>query len=428
MSCVTGSGRRHAEHRSRIRGKGYFSRMGPAIVTGAADDDPSGIGTYTQVGAAFGFGLLWLTPVVFPLATAVQELAARIGLSTGRGLSRSIAGRFPKAIAIGAALLVAAANAFNIGADLAAMTAAIRLLVPVPYLLVIVALTAGMLAAEIALPYRPYAHVLRWLTVSLGAYLVVLVVIDVDWGAVARATFIPSFPLGRAELAAVIAILGTTISPYLFFWQASEEVEEEQEQRMSAREALAPRHVRAMRGDVVAGMASAVLVMFAIMVASASTLHVDGVTQVRSAAEAASALEPVAGSAASLLFTLGIIGTGALAVPVLAGSTAYALAEAFGWREGLSRTFRQAKGFYLVVIGATVIGLAMDFVGIDPMRGLYLAAILNGIVAPPLLVLMLVLGNDERTVGRWRSGRWSNLLVGVALIAMISAPVAYVLS
>jgi Mn2+/Fe2+ NRAMP family transporter len=255
-----------------------------------------------------------------------------------------------------------------------------------------------------------------------------LFVLRIDWLAVLRATFVPSISLGRPELAAIIAILGTTISPYLFFWQASEEVEEEEREGITPGSPLDRRHIQAMRGDVVAGMASAVFVMFAIMVASASTLHVDGITTIRTAAEAASAIEPVAGRFAALLFTLGIIGTGTLAVPVLAGATAYALAEAFGWHEGLSRTFRQARGFYLVIAGAIVVGLAMDLAGIDPIRGLYLAAILNGLAAPPLILLMLLLGNDERTVGTWRSGRWSNVLVGLALLAMVAAPLAYLLS
>jgi Mn2+/Fe2+ NRAMP family transporter len=219
--------------------------------------------------------------------------------------------------------------------------------------------------------------------------------------------------------------LGTTISPYLFFWQASEEVEESEQAPESL---LGRRQVEAMRGDVAAGMASAVLVMFAIMVSSASTLHVAGISTVQTAAQAATALEPMAGRFASLLFALGIIGTGMLAVPVLAGSTAYALAEAVGWDEGLSKSFRQARGFYFVIVGAMAVGLAMDFGGVDPIRGLYLAAILNGLAAPPLILLMLLLGNDRSTMGRWRSGWLSNAIVGLALLAMVLAPIAYLLS
>jgi NRAMP (natural resistance-associated macrophage protein)-like metal ion transporter len=418
-----GSGRR-----GRIRGFGYFSRLGPALVTGAADDDPSGIGTYSQVGAAFGFGLLWMSVVTLPLAAAVQELAARLGLATGHGLSPCIARRYSRGVLLGAIALVATANVFNIGADLGAMASSVRLLVPVPYTAVIVGLTIVMLALEIAVPYRNYSRVLRWLTLSLAAYVGVLFFIDVDWSEVIRATFLPSTSLDRAELGAIIAILGTTISPYLFFWQASEEVEEGEQDGTEPESLLGRRQVQAMRGDVAAGMASAVLVMFAIMVSSASTLHVAGVSTVQTAAQAATALEPVAGRFASLLFALGIIGTGMLAVPVLAGSTAYALAEAVGWNAGLSKSFRQARGFYFVIVGAMAVGLAMDFGGVDPIRGLYLAAILNGLAAPPLILLMLLLGNDRSTMGRWRSGWLSNAIVGLALLAMVLAPIAYLLS
>jgi NRAMP (natural resistance-associated macrophage protein)-like metal ion transporter len=414
--------------RGRIRGFGYFSRLGPAFVTGAADDDPSGIGTYSQVGAAFGFGLLWMTVVTLPLAAAVQELAGRFGLVTGQGLASCIARRYSRGVLIGAVALVATANVFNIGADLAAMASSVRLLIPVPYTAVIVAMTAVMLALEIAVPYRRYSRVLRWLTLSLAAYVGVLFFVHVHWSEVLRATFVPTASVDRAELAAIIAVLGTTISPYLFFWQASEEVEEEEELGTKPGSLLDRRHVQAMRGDVAAGMTSAVIVMFAIMVASASTLHAARITNVHTAAEAASALAPVAGHFASLLFTLGIVGTGMLAVPVLAGSTAYALADALGWKEGLGKTFRQARGFYSVIVGAMVVGLAMDFGGIDPIRGLYLAAILNGLAAPPLILLMLVLGNDRQTMGRWRSGWLSNAIVGLALLAMVVAPVAYLLS
>jgi NRAMP (natural resistance-associated macrophage protein)-like metal ion transporter len=418
-----GSGRR-----GRIRGFGYFSRLGPAFVTGAADDDPSGIGTYSQVGAAFGLGLLWMSVVTLPLAAAVQELAARLGLATGHGLSTSIARRYSRGVLVGAVALVATANVFNIGADLGAIASSVRLLVPVPYTAVIVAMTVVMLALEIAVPYRSYSRVLRWLTLSLAAYVGVLFFIDVDWTEVLRATFVPSATMNRAELGAVIAILGTTISPYLFFWQASEEVEEGELEGTEPGSLLDRRRVHAMRGDVAAGMGSAVLVMFAIMVSSASTLHVAGITTVQTAAQAATALGPVAGRFASLLFALGIIGTGMLAVPVLAGSTAYALAEAVGWKAGLSKSFGQARGFYAVIVGAMVVGLAMDFGGVDPIHGLYLAAILNGLAAPPLILLMLLLGNDRGTMGRWRSGWVSNAIVGSALLAMVLAPIAYLLS
>ncbi len=395
-------------------------------MTGAADDDPSGIGTYSQVGAAFRFGLLWTALFTFPLAAAVQETAARLGLATGRGLASLIRERFPGWVLYAAVALVTMANVFNIGADLGSMAAAVRLLVPLPFLVLILALTATMVSLEVAVPYHRYARVLRWLTVSLVAYIAVLFVVKTDWASVARHTFIPTFSFDRIDIAALIAIFGTTISPYLFFWQASEEVEEELEHNE-----LPPvdaGHVSVMRTDVIGGMGSAVIVMFAIMVAAGATLGRQGITTVQTADQAALALKPIAGSLASLLFTLGILGTGALAVPVLAGSTAYALSEALGWHEGLSRTFRQARGFYGVLIAATVVGVALNFSGINPVRALYFAAILNALAAPPLILLMLILSNSERVMGRWRGGRLSNVLLGLSLVAMAGLPLAYLVA
>ncbi len=415
----------HHPHRHRLRGFGYFSRLGPGLVTGASDDDPSGIGTYSQAGAAFGFGLLWTAWITLPLAAAVQEVAGRLGLVSGHGLAALIKMRFPRWVLFGAVALVAVANGFNIGADLGSMAASVRLLVPVPQALLLVAMAGLMVGLEIFIPYERYAKVLRWLTLSLVSYIAVLFVIDVNWGSVLRQTFIPRISWNRSEIAMLIAILGTTISPYLFFWQASEEVEEKQ---LEKKHAVDREHLSLMRADVLAGMASAVLVMFAIMVASAATLGKHGVTTVQTAQQAAEALRPIAGRLASLLFTLGIVGTGALAVPVLAGSSAYALSEAFGWDEGLGKKFRGARKFYLVIGGAMLVGLALNFVGIDPIRALYFAAILNGVAAPPLILLMLILSNHQPTCGRWTARRWSNALVGVALVLMTALPLAYLVS
>ena len=404
---------------------GYFRRLGPGLVTGASDDDPSGIGTYSQAGAAFGFGLLWTAWITLPLAAAVQETAGRLGLVTGQGLAALIKERFPRWVLFGAVTLVAVANGFNIGADLGSMAASVRLLVPVPQALLLVAMAGLMVGLEILLPYERYAKVLRWLTLSLAAYVAVLFVIDVNWGSVLRQTLIPRISWTRPEIAMLIAILGTTISPYLFFWQASEEVEE---RHLEKKHAVDREHLSLMRADVLAGMASAVLVMFAIMVASAATLGRHGVTTVQTAQQAAEALRPIAGRLASLLFTLGIVGTGLLAVPVLAGSTAYALSEAFGWREGLGRKFRRARKFYLVMAVAMLVGLALNFGGIDPIRALYFAAILNGVAAPPLILLMLILSNHQPTCGKWTGRRWSNALVGLALVLMTALPIAYLVS
>ncbi len=420
----------HHPHRHTLRGFGYFGRLGPGLVTGASDDDPSGIGTYSQAGAAFGFGLLWTAWITLPLAAAVQEMAARLGLVSGHGLAALIKMRFPRWVLVGAVALVAVANGFNIGADLGSMAASVRLLVPVPQAVLLAAMAGLMAGLEIFIPYERYSKVLRWLTLSLAAYIGVLFVIDVNWGSVLRQTLIPSVSWTRPEIAMLIAILGTTISPYLFFWQASEEVEEKQleEKRQETKHAVDRQHLSLMRADVLAGMASAVLVMFAIMVASAATLGRHGLTTVQTAQQAAEALRPIAGRLASLLFTLGIVGTGALAVPVLAGSTAYALSEAFGWSEGLSRRFSRARRFYLVIAVAMLVGLALNFVGIDPIRALYFAAILNGVAAPPLILLMLILSNHQPTCGRWTGRRWSNALVALALVLMTVLPIAYLVA
>jgi NRAMP (natural resistance-associated macrophage protein)-like metal ion transporter len=417
---------RHHRHRERLKGFGYFRRIGPGLVTGAADDDPSGIGTYSQVGAAFRFDLLWTAWVALPLAAAVQETAARLGLSSGKGLAALIKERFSRPVLIGAVTLVAAANTFNIGADIGSMAASIRLLAPIPFELLVVVIAATLVAVEVFLPYHRYAKVLRWLTLSLGFYIAVLLVVTVDWSVVARRTFAPHLAGDRAFLAALIAVFGTTISPYLFFWQASEEVEEEIEHHETPR--LAAKHIRAMRADVIAGMASAVGIMFAIMVASAATLGAKGVTSIQTADQAAQALRPIAGSFASVVFTLGIVGTGALAVPVLAGSTGYALAEAFGWREGLSQRFSAAPGFYGAIVAATAVGVTMGFAGVNPIRSLYWAAILNGIAAPPLILLMLILSNSHRVEDRITGGVLSDILVGIACLVMTALPIAYLVS
>ena len=419
---------RHHPRRHRLRGHGYFKRLGPGIVTGAADDDPSGIGTYSQVGAAYGVGLLWSMPVVGVMAAAVQETAARLGLGTGVGLSTLIRRHLGGRVLLVCVVLVAVANTFNIAADLAAMGAAMRLIVPAPEALLTVVLAVGMMVLELLVPYHRYAKVLRVLAVSLGAYLVVVFMIDADWAAVARGFVTPSIPGGRGGIAALLAVFGTTVSPYLFFWQASEETEESADDAEGdALGAPTNAHLAAMRVDVVGGMVSAVVVASAIMISTAFTLHRHGVTTIATADQAAAALEPLAGSLAQLVFTVGIIGLGLLAVPVLAGSTGYAIAEAIGRPEGLSRHFREARGFYLVIGGSMALGLVLDLVGLDPIRSLFYAAILNGVTAPPLIVVMWILARRRDVLGDRRSGRLSSTLLGLTVIGSVALPVAYLL-
>ena len=418
--------REHHPHRRRIGGRGYFHRVGPGLITGAADDDPSGIATYSQVGAAFGFSLLWSTFAALPLAVSVQEATARLGLFSGKGLAALIREQFPKWVLYVALVLVVGANSFNIGADLGSMAAATRLLVPIPPLILVIAFGVGMAVMEIAIPYHRYSKVLRWLCVSLLSYIAVLFIVDVAWSNVWGGVFTPEVSFNKTTIAALIALFGTTISPYLFFWQTSEEVEELKDGGEANRTTGdGGSHLRAMRGDVVAGMSSGVLVMFAIMVTSAVTLGDAGVTTVTTAEQAAMALEPLAGSAAKYLFALGIVGTGLLAVPVLAGSTSYALAETFGWREGLGLKMSQARAFYMVIVASMCVGMAMNVAGLDPLRALYWSAMLNGLAAPPLIAMIWVLARRKSVLGEHASGRVSSTFVGLAAVLSAALPVLY---
>lgn len=419
--------RRTRSRHHRVRGRGYFQRVGPGLITGAADDDPSGIGTYSQVGAAFGFQFLWTTLIAFPMAAAVQEATARLGMFTGKGLASLIKQEFPKWVLYLAVTLVVAANSFNIGADLGSMAAATRLLVPIPQVVLVILFAAGMAILEIAVPYHRYARVLRWLCLSLVSYLAVLFIVDIAWSEAVRDLLVPTLQFGKAEIAALIALFGTTISPYLFFWQTSEEVEELHDHGATdGRDGSVS--LRAMRGDVVSGIGSGVFIMFAIMTVSAATLGENGITTVATAEQAALALEPLAGSAAKLLFAVGIIGTGLLAVPVLAGSTAFALAETAGWREGLSLKMNQARAFYLVIAGSMVLGLLFNFFGLNPVRALYWSAILNGLAAPPLILMILVLSRRRAVLQDRVSGRTSVVLVGAAALVSAALPALYLVA
>lgn len=398
----------------------FFKRLGPGIVTGAADDDPSGIGTYTSVGAAAGYGFLWSALWLLPLAFAVQEASARLALVTGKGLAALIKARLPRWVLVVAVLLVAVANTVNIAADLAIMSAALGLLVPIDQWIGVVMFALLLAATEIAIPYHRYARVLRWLTISLLAYVAVLFVAKVDWAHVATATLLPHFDFSRISFELLLALAGTTISPYLFFWQAAEEVEERKNLRTRR---LRLSNLEAMRGDVFSGMFTGVFIMFAIMATAAATLNAQGITNVATAADAALALKPIAGEFAGLLFLLGILGVGLLSIPVLAGSTAYAVAETFGWRESLELKPRQAKAFYGVIVVSMVVALGLNLIGIAPVHFLFLAAVLNGLTAPILMIIVWLLARNKNLLGKWASPRWSQILLGIATIAMASLPV-----
>lgn len=398
----------------------FFKRIGPGIVTGAADDDPSGIGTYTSVGAAAGYGFLWSALWLLPLAFAVQEAAARLALVTGKGLAAIIKARLPRWVLVVAVSLVAVANTVNIAADLSIMSSALGLIVPVDQWIGVVMFAVLLAATEIAIPYHRYARVLRWLTLSLLAYVAVLFVAKVDWAQVTFSTLVPHFDFSRISFELLLALAGTTISPYLFFWQAAEEVEELKGVR-TLRIRLS--NLQAMRGDVFTGMFTGVFIMFAIMATAAATLNAQGITQIDNAADAALALKPIAGEFAGLLFLLGILGVGLLSIPVLAGSTAYAVAETFGWRESLELKPFQAKAFYAVIIGSMFVALALNLVGIEPVRFLILAAVLNGLSAPILMAIIWWLAKDKNLLGKWASPMWSKILLAVATLAMGSLPV-----
>ena len=427
--------RAHHPARKSIISRGYFSRLGPGIVTGAADDDPSGIGTYSQAGAAAGYGLLFSAVWLLPLAYATQEACARLALVTGKGLASVIRGTMPRIVLLLAVLLVAVANTVNIAADLASMAAALRLIAPVNQVAGVIGFAFFIVVLEVSVPYHRYAKVLRWLCLSLLAYVGVLFVANVDWFSVVQSTLLfPFFSLlafDKFTIAILIALAGTTISPYLFFWQAGVEVEERALAVAEGRppghlgDGVSKLHVSAMRGDVFSGMLTGVFIMFAIMATAAATLHAEGIFEINSAEDAAQALKPIAGEFAGLIFLLGILGVGLLSIPVLAGSTAYAVAETFGWRESLELAPRQAKAFYGVIVVSVAVAVGLNFVGIEPMHFLFLAAVLNGLSAPILMVIVFILARDKKLLGRWASPIWSQVLLGLAILAMVALPVLW---
>jgi len=381
--------------------------LGPGLITGVADDDPSGISTYTVIGATSGYQLLWTSPVTLPLNVAVQSICARIGIVTGRGLGATISDRFGRRLLYPLVALLLIANVINIGADIGAIAASVELLLGIPSLALVAPIGIAIALLEVVAPYASLARYLKLLTLVVFAYIAGAFFADPEWAPAVRATLTPRADLDAEGIGALVAILGTTISPYLFFWQTSEEVEEEEEKGIQATKAGAGQIASLLRAanlDVATGMLMAHLGFYFVVLTAAAALHASGQTDVSTAAEAAEALRPLAGDAASLLFALGIIGTGLLAIPVLAGSSAYATAELFGWREGLSRTFRQAPQFYGVIALATMLGIGMSFLGVSEIRALYVAAIVNGLVAPFLLVVIMLAAGDAEVLGEHRPG------------------------
>nr|WP_294848102.1 Nramp family divalent metal transporter [uncultured Sphingomonas sp.] len=383
--------------------RSFLSVLGPGLVTGAADDDPSGIATYSQVGAQFGYSMAWTMPFAFPLLAAIQEICARVGAVTGKGIAQNLRAHYSPWLLRFVVVLLLIANMINLGADLGAMAAVLALVMPGPLLAYTLGFAVLSTLLEVFVSYGRYARVLKWATLSLFAYVGVLIVSHVDWGEALRGIVIPSLAFDRVHAMALVAVFGTTISPYLFFWQAGQEVEEQHRRHVKplhASPTKAGAELKRIRTDTLVGMGFSHMVALAIILATAATLHQSGVRDIGSAADAAQALRPVAGNFAFALFAIGIIGTGLLAIPILAGSAAYAVSEMFDWTEGLGRKPKEAKAFYTVIAVATLGGVAINFFPIDPMRALYWAAVANGLLAPPLMVVLMLMARNKRVMGK----------------------------
>jgi NRAMP (natural resistance-associated macrophage protein)-like metal ion transporter len=416
-----------------IKIKKFFKVFGPGVVTGAADDDPSGIATYTQTGAKFGYGQLWTVIAMLPLMVGVQEACARIGAVTGHGLSTVIKTNYSKKVLYAAVLLVVVANTINIGADIGALAAAAQLLVPVNFTILTLGFTALILVLEIFTSYRVYSRILIWLALTLLAYPLTLFIIDKPWQTIIAATFLPHVELNFEFFFIITGVLGTTISPYMFFWQASQEVEEEKELHLTSRYGkpkIGAQFIKNLRLDNLTGMIFSEFATWSIIVVAATVLHQNGITNVTSAAEAAKALEPLvrtfpnSGFLSKLIFAIGIMGLGLLSIPILSGSAAYAISEAFNMKEGLNLKLKKAHGFYGVITIATLIGLMINFIGIDPIKALVFTAVFNGVAAVPLIFLIARIARNKKIMGEYRSGWLSNTTVWITFIVMLASAVA----
>jgi len=411
--------------------KGFWRILGPGLVTGAADDDPSGIATYSQTGAQFGYGQLWAALWMLPLMTAVQEACARIGLVTGKGITTIVREQYSKSILYTVVGLVVVANTINVGADLGAMAAAAQLLVPASFILLTLIFTTVILVLEIFTNYKAYSKILKWLAVSLMAYPITLFIVKQPWATIFKASIIPHFEFSFAFFFIITGVLGTTISPYMFFWEASQEVEEDDEKNLltKGKPRISWMSVHRMRLDNTFGMIFSEFATWSIIVVAATVLHGSGVKNINTAADAAKALEPLvhsfphAGFLAKLIFSFGIICLGLLAIPVLSGSAAYSVAEAFDWKASLNLKLKKARGFYAIIIAATVVGLLLNFVGVDPVKALVYAAVLNGVAAVPLLLLIVKISADEKIMGEFKSKWLSKTILWITFIAMGAAAV-----
>jgi len=405
--------------------------LGPGLITGASDDDPSGIATYSQAGAQFGYALTWTMLFTYPLMTAVQMVSARMGRTTGRGLAGNLRQHCPPWLLTSVVMLLLVANAINIGADLGAMADASRLVLGGPQVLYVLLFASVCIALQVFLQYARYVSVLKWLTLFLFAYVATLFMVKVSWAEVAERLVVPEVNWDKDYLTTIVAVLGTTISPYLFFWQASQEAEDVR--TLPARQILkrAPEQgegaLNRIHLDTFIGMGFSNLIALAIMITAAATLHANDITNIQTSAQAAEALRPIAGSLAETIFALGVIGTGLLSVPVLAGSAAYAVGEARKWPTGLARQPMEAKAFYAVICIATFVGMIMNFTPVDPIRALYWSAVINGVVAVPVMAIMMLLAAAPKIMGEFAATGWVKALgwaatavMAVAVLAMLA--------
>lgn len=410
----------------------FLSILGPGLVTGAADDDPSGIATYSQTGAQFGYGQLWTALYMLPFMMGVQEACARIGMVTGKGITANLKTYYnPKVVYFTVSLLVIA-NVINIGADIGAMAAAAKLIIPFPFAVWTLLFTASILILEIFTTYKVYARILKWLALSLLAYPITVLIVKLPWLTVLKATFIPHIEFTFAFFFIITGVLGTTISPYMFFWETSQEVEELKEKKWIKHglPSIRKSNITSMRIDNNAGMIISEITTWSILVVAGTVLHNSGVTDIKTAADAAKALEPLvhsfphSGYLSKVIFSIGIIGLGFLAIPVLSGSAAYAVSEAVNWESGLNLKLKRAHGFYGIITVATLIGLIINFVGINPVKALVYAAVLNGVAAVPLIFLIIKISTNNKIMGEYKSGLLSKIILWITFLAMGSAAIA----
>jgi NRAMP (natural resistance-associated macrophage protein)-like metal ion transporter len=422
---------RTASRNRAIAARGLLSRLGPGLITGASDDDPSGIATYSQAGAQFGYAMCWVMLFCFPLMAAIQEISARIGRVTGQGIAGNIRAHYPAWLLYAIVALLLVANIINLGADLGAMGAALNLLIGGPVALYVVGFAVFCAALEVYSSYERYVGILKWSSFVLLAYVAVALVVDVPWGKVAYSTLVPNFSFGADYVVTVVAVLGTTITPYCFFWQSSQEANDERIDPAAHPLIEAPAEARAqiarMRFDTYAGMGYSNIISLFIIISTAATLNAHGITDIQTSSQAAEALRPIAGVFTFVLFAVGIIGIGLLAVPVLAGSGAYALGEALGWTTGLDRKPLDAKAFYATIAVSTLIGVVINFVGLDPIRALFWSAVINGVVAVPLMVMIMLMAMRPDVMGRfvlprplWAMGWLCTVTMAVAVAIMFA--------